>query len=1256
MYFVLREKVMKEKNSKQNKIHKKQVNDTDFAQAAQSAISRLAETPTEGSSSLPPSSPTKPDSELDTLRLQNTQLEDKLKDLRLKAKLKITQLQRELDAAKQIASTTTATTPSNPKDTHTTDSLPAKVSSTSTDLVNQSNPSISQSTPSLPAPSDPTSNDAIEALRNSLTAAEDRANALHHDLVGVQRTLSDTRDELDAMRVAKEGVEARFREVVESVPPMGREKELEMQVESLQSEASALRAEVAFLKGLEGVVKVVTAEKDALVGRVEAVEVEKERLEEDVRLANADRELLELQVQRLEENARRVGGSDAVGEGKEGGAESNDSVRELTTVRGQLAESHCRVEELQHSLAALQTDSSSLHTTNQSLETRVTELTHTLAERDAAITRLESSHEDLQTELQQTRLAVVDLETRVHTLLDESHAARAERDQLMEEVTTLKDERDTAQQKVMEVQHQLQAQRRRSSSVSPTRIPVIEVLTSLKDAAAAATADGGTALKEEVRESKAARDVLENRVSGLLQELEDTKARVCELESLLTAATVPPPVQHVTNNNTNTTLTSLQDELESIKQDRDAAHQKVLELHHQLQTRVRSSNSRSPSRTPATPNSTSDPEFVALTATLATTRARVQELESMLDSGIPRADTTDVSLIHDLQESERALRRELKQVKADRDTAQKYLVELHLAQEERDRVAAEGGEDSVKELLEEMRGKLVDSEAGRNEVEVVLEETRGKLVDLEAARKEVESLLTETRTKLEDSESVVSSLQMQLLETSTTLRTTTDEKSKLLLRCMNTKDELDMLKEVLAQKDEDLVEVQTRLGAVQKEVEEANAAGAGQDAFLVDEQVRDLKVQIAARQREVAGLTEVMQKSKADFDRATIESESKIRRLKGLLGQASKTLQESKRAVSEKDHEIEQLHAHVDALEATCHELKAREGEQRVEIERLVGEVAEEREVAGMKVGELERQSATTLAELTRLKTEFQSYKVKAHTALQQQSSGNQFDAKLAELQHANDQLLREKMESTTELHTLQSRVDVLTTQLTTTVDQLVSLETQLLRHESIAKQLALLRHDLESAHRRAEVDKRVNAEAVRHLEGKARQGVESVRGEMGRETSTATGNFASVLAAAGGVSPSGAVSPSLGGGLLGSAGLLSAAPVVPLSPGVTELLAEAEEEIRRLVEDQKVLKEEIRKGERAESGMSWCLVKRQNVKYLKNVVLSFLETGAKEQLLPVISKVLELSPDAVKRVQSMIAGMEDTNVQHASPSGSGIF
>ncbi|KXS19742.1 hypothetical protein M427DRAFT_428667 [Gonapodya prolifera JEL478] len=72
----------------------------------------------------------------------------------------------------------------------------------------------------------------------------------------------------------------------------------------------------------------------------------------------------------------------------------------------------------------------------------------------------------------------------------------------------------------------------------------------------------------------------------------------------------------------------------------------------------------------------------------------------------------------------------------------------------------------------------------------------------------------------------------------------------------------------------------------------------------------------------------------------------------------------------------------------------------------------------------------------------------------------------------------------------------------------------------------------------------------------------------------------------------------------------------------MAELLNESEARVHLLLEQERVLKEEIRKVDRVD--------RRQNlnIEYLKNVVLKFLESpGERENLATIISNILQLSP-----------------------------
>lgn len=76
-------------------------------------------------------------------------------------------------------------------------------------------------------------------------------------------------------------------------------------------------------------------------------------------------------------------------------------------------------------------------------------------------------------------------------------------------------------------------------------------------------------------------------------------------------------------------------------------------------------------------------------------------------------------------------------------------------------------------------------------------------------------------------------------------------------------------------------------------------------------------------------------------------------------------------------------------------------------------------------------------------------------------------------------------------------------------------------------------------------------------------------------------------------------------------------------------LLTESEANVERLLEQEKFLKEQLRTQDRIE-----VLEKRLSIEYLKNIVLSFFESKSKESLIPVLARVLELSPEEEQKLR----------------------
>ena len=100
----------------------------------------------------------------------------------------------------------------------------------------------------------------------------------------------------------------------------------------------------------------------------------------------------------------------------------------------------------------------------------------------------------------------------------------------------------------------------------------------------------------------------------------------------------------------------------------------------------------------------------------------------------------------------------------------------------------------------------------------------------------------------------------------------------------------------------------------------------------------------------------------------------------------------------------------------------------------------------------------------------------------------------------------------------------------------------------------------------------------------------------------------------------------------------------------IAELEGEAleyQKEIEMREQLESVLKEELRKKEREET-RSNLKESGSEMEYMKNIILKLLETGDHEVLLPVVSKLLALSPEETQRVKK--AYVDGTNRQASDP------
>lgn len=103
----------------------------------------------------------------------------------------------------------------------------------------------------------------------------------------------------------------------------------------------------------------------------------------------------------------------------------------------------------------------------------------------------------------------------------------------------------------------------------------------------------------------------------------------------------------------------------------------------------------------------------------------------------------------------------------------------------------------------------------------------------------------------------------------------------------------------------------------------------------------------------------------------------------------------------------------------------------------------------------------------------------------------------------------------------------------------------------------------------------------------------------------------------------------------------------------LTELVNESEAHVMRLTEQAKILKEEIRRLERNTERET----ETRNMEYLKNILLKFLTLGVgdeRNQLVPVMTTMLKLSPEEKDTIVKVAQGEEASSAQQ--PSGWGSY
>ncbi|KAI9207070.1 uncharacterized protein BJ171DRAFT_311204 [Polychytrium aggregatum] len=497
------------------------------------------------------------------------------------------------------------------------------------------------------------------------------------------------------------------------------------------------------------------------------------------------------------------------------------------------------------------------------------------------------------------------------------------------------------------------------------------------------------------------------------------------------------------------------------------------------------------------------------------------------------------------------------------------------------------------------------------------------------------------------------------------------------------------------------------------------AAKAMEIQFSVEEQILDVKLQLAARSSELAQATEQLALQKADNARIRKEYEEKLKRMKGMMASATKALAEHKQTIATGEALAQEKDTQTQCLQRELESLREENAELKATVDRLEQAVTLEKETAKASQIQLEKDYLVTKQELADLKTEFSSYKNRAHVALQKAISGSSSEARIAELEqdkldlevtktaalsrlsHANVQIqaLEEDANAastraqfleakasklTDELHSaslhiarLNEKINDLSqqnerfagehdaAQATMEADIAATKQGFVQLQEQLEEQLAQKTAEYESLERISEtLSSELSALRKQHerqakqlldLQSAPNAAAVSVPEPQGGDLSRGSSIVTSPVDYR---DPNGHLDDTTSERMnTASSSLLDLLSVSINTPNssfkntsksfkekelelqleqMAELLNESETTVKQLTNQEAVLKEELRRLDRFE--------KRQNLsgEYLKNIVMSFLESEAREPLIPVISNLLHLSSEEVARLKKAVASSQE--------------
>ncbi|KAG2187604.1 hypothetical protein INT44_005293 [Umbelopsis vinacea] len=240
--------------------------------------------------------------------------------------------------------------------------------------------------------------------------------------------------------------------------------------------------------------------------------------------------------------------------------------------------------------------------------------------------------------------------------------------------------------------------------------------------------------------------------------------------------------------------------------------------------------------------------------------------------------------------------------------------------------------------------------------------------------------------------------------------------------------------------------------------------------FREDGQIQELKSQLKSKQDE-------LNKVQVSLKTRTNDYEEKLKRMRGIFAQASKSLDEYRATIAKQTEQISSLEETAAASQQKLEQVEMELNIKRETLDTLESESKMRDGQYGSKISELEIKLRQSTSQLSHTTTEYQQYKQRANTLLQQMSpDDNEDTSRTTMLESELNQLKLERTELVNVSSTSAKRIKVLEQDLRQTLETVEQLQKEKKNAGKLEKQCDQLRRELLEL-RKAKIDEKARFE-----------------------------------------------------------------------------------------------------------------------------------------------------------------------------------